>query len=98
MRKWVVLTVLAGVVVVGGVYGPRAIAFLGIGTTYAAQQTCACMHLGGRTLESCTHELGKAGSLLKVEAEGDTVRASGLFGLFSGEARNEEPYGCHPVK
>nr|UXE44846.1 hypothetical protein Hi04_10k_c3807_00011 [uncultured bacterium] len=98
MRKWLVASAALGVAVIPVIYGPRFAAFLRIGTTFAAQQTCACLHLAGRTLESCTAELGRAGRLVKVETDGPTVRASALFGAFSGEARDEPPFGCHPVK
>ncbi len=96
--KLIVAVALLLLIIVGIVYVPRATAFLRIGTVYAAQQTCACLHVSGRTLDSCTAELGRAGRLLKMNADGDTVRTSALFGLFTGEARNEPPFGCHPVK
>jgi hypothetical protein len=98
VRRWILLAVAVGLVALGVVYLPRFIAFLRIGTVFAAQQTCACVHLGNRPLESCVAELGKPGRLLKVEAEGDSVRTSALLGLFTAESRNEEPFGCHPVK
>jgi hypothetical protein len=56
------------------------------------------MHISGRTLDSCAAELGRAGRLLQFETDGDTVRTHALFGAFSGEARHEPPFGCHPVK
>ncbi|MBL8951235.1 MAG: hypothetical protein JNK82_10690 [Myxococcaceae bacterium] len=98
MKKIIALVVL---VVLGGTaayFGPTALGYLRIGTTFAAQQTCACVHVSGRELPSCVNDLGKAGELLSVKVEGDTVQATALLGLFSGEAKYEPPYGCHPVK
>src|SRR3954469_6757972 len=89
MRKRVVAAVVVvGLTALGFVYVPRFTAFLRIGTTFAAQQTCACLHVSGRTLDSCTAELGGAGRMLRFAAEADTVRSSALFGLFTGEARH----------
>jgi hypothetical protein len=98
MRKWILLVLGLALAIAAAVYLPRGVAFLRIGTVFAAQQTCACVHLSERPLESCIAELGKAGRLLKVESDGDTVRASALLGLFSGESHHEPPFGCHPVK
>jgi hypothetical protein len=98
VRRWILIAVVAVLVGLGAVYVPRGVAFLHIGTTFAAQQVCACLHVSARPLDSCRNELGKAGGLLSVETQGDTVKASALLGLFSGESRNEAPYGCHPVR
>jgi hypothetical protein len=98
MRRRILIAVAAVLVGLGAVYVPRGVAFLRIGTTFAAQQVCACLHVSARPMDSCRSELGKAGSLLSLDAQGDTVRASALLGLFSGESRNEAPYGCHPVR
>lgn len=97
-KKLAAAVVVLGLAAAAAVYGPRLAAFLRIGTTFAAQQTCACLHVGGRTLESCTAELGRAGRLLSFDVQGDTVRTQALFGIFAGEARNESPFGCHPVQ
>jgi hypothetical protein len=98
MRRKVLMVVAAALGVAAAIYGPRGVAFLRIGTTFAAQQTCACLHVSARPLDACLGDLGKAGHLLDIRAEGDSVRASALFGVFSGEALHEAPYGCHPVK
>ncbi len=89
------------VVLVAGaaaIYAPTALGYLRIGTAFAAQQTCACVHVSGRQVDSCLRDLGKAGGLLDVKVEGDLVRATAVLGLFSGESKNEPPYGCHPIK
>jgi hypothetical protein len=99
MRKKIAIAVVGlGLAAAAFVYLPRFFTFLRIGTTFAAQQTCACLHVSGRTLDACTAELGRAGRLLHFDIDGDTVRARALFGAFAGEARHESPFGCHPVK
>jgi hypothetical protein len=98
VKKLIALGVVVALGVAAAIYGPTVLGYLRIGTTFAAQQTCACVHVSGRELASCVTDLGKAGELLSVKVEGDTVRATALLGLFSGESKNEPPYGCHPVK
>ena len=58
-RKWVALGI-AGVVAAGGVWAWHAfhlsdLAFIGAG--YAAEQTCSCLFVSHRTLESCRTDL-----------------------------------------
>lgn len=97
-RKLIAIAVVVALGAAAVVYLPTLVGYLKIGTTFAAQQMCACVHVSGRTLESCLGDLGKAGGLLTVSVDGDAVRATALLGLFSGEARNEPPYGCHPAR
>lgn len=97
-RKLIVLGVVVVLGVAAAIWLPALTGYLSVGTAYAAQQTCSCVHVSARELQSCVGDLGKAGRLLDVKVEGDTVRATALLGLFSGESQNEPPYGCHPVK
>ncbi|MDB4971287.1 MAG: hypothetical protein JWN44_6976 [Myxococcales bacterium] len=65
-----------------------------IGSGYAAEQTCACMFIAGRTLESCMTDLDPlAQKLIRVTPGSDEVTASG-FGLGSATARYEKGFGC----
>jgi hypothetical protein len=65
-----------------------------IGVGYTAQQTCACLFVGRRPLESCTTDLDPlARRLMSVRVEPDGVTAS-AFGLASATARFEKGYGC----
>jgi hypothetical protein len=62
-----------------------------IGTGYTAQQTCACLFVGGRTLESCMTDLDPlARRLVSVHPGPDEVTATGL-GLSTATARYERP-------
>ncbi len=65
-----------------------------IGAGYTAQQTCACLFVGGRTLESCMTDLDPlARRLVSVRPGPDEVTASG-FGWSSATARYEKGFGC----
>ena len=77
--------------------GPRAdqVAYANIATGYAAKQMCSCLHVSGRTLESCIADFpADARSNITITEDADTVRASVLFGAISSEAIYEEEFGC----
>jgi hypothetical protein len=65
-----------------------------IGTGYAAQQTCACLFISGRTLESCLGDLDPlARKLVSVKPGAAEVTASSL-GFVRATARYEKGFGC----
>jgi hypothetical protein len=65
-----------------------------IGTGYAAQQTCACLFISGRTLESCLTDLDPlARRLVSVRPGAAEVTATSL-GLARATARYEKGFGC----
>src|SRR3954469_11879771 len=67
---------------------------LNIGTGYAAQQTCACLFISGRAIDSCLGDLEPlARKLISVQPGTAEVTASGLF-LDSATARYEKGFGC----
>lgn len=67
---------------------------LNIGTGYAAQQTCACLFVSGRPLESCLGDLEPlARKLISIHPGADEVTASG-FVLATATARYEKGFGC----
>jgi hypothetical protein len=67
---------------------------LNIGTGYAAQQTCACLFISGRTLDSCLGDLDPlARKLISIHPGTDEVTASG-FHLQTATARYEKEFGC----
>jgi hypothetical protein len=71
------------------------IAYARIATGYAAKQTCSCLYVSGRTLESCMTDFPPdARGNVEVTQNGNGVRASVLFGAIRAEARYEEAYGC----
>jgi hypothetical protein len=72
----------------------RVSELLQTGTGYTAQQTCACLFIGGRTLESCMTDLDPlARRLISVRLGPGEVTASG-FGLATATARYEKGFGC----
>jgi hypothetical protein len=68
--------------------------FAAIATGFAAKQTCSCIHVSGRSLESCLADLPEGADQLIVAADGEEVRATVLFGAFSARAAYEPEYGC----
>ncbi len=88
----VVVFLLVAVAVAWRVF--RVPLLLNIGTGYAAQQTCACMFVSGRAIESCLGDLEPlARKLISVHPGTDEVTASGLF-LETATARYEKGFGC----
>lgn len=95
-RKRLALGVVALVLVAGAVAWRafRVSLLLNIGTGYAAQQTCACLFVSGRTLESCLGDLEPlARKLISIQKGADEVTASG-FVLETATARYEKGFGC----
>jgi len=67
---------------------------LNIGTGYAAQQTCACLYVSGRSLDSCLGDLEPlARKLISVRPGAAEVTASG-FALVTATAHYEKGFGC----
>jgi hypothetical protein len=74
------------------------VAYANIATGYAAKQTCSCLHVSGRTIDSCMADFPlDARGNITVTSDGDTVTASVLFGAIKAEATYEEEYGCRIV-
>ncbi len=71
------------------------IAYAQLATSFAAKQTCSCIHVSGRDLESCLAEFPEdAQAQISVTPDGETVRAAFLFGAVRAEAVFEDGYGC----
>ena len=96
---WVGVLVAALVVIGGGAWASRGqVSYAGIATGYAAKMTCSCLHVSGRTLDSCLADFpAEARNNITIAEDGDTVRASVLFGAISSEAKYEEEFGCSIV-
>jgi len=97
-KRWVLLglVVVAALAVGAAAWGSRdQIAYARIATGFAAKQTCSCLHVSGRALESCLADFpADARGAINVTEDGDLVRASVLFGAISAEARFDEGFGC----
>lgn len=96
---WVGVIIVGLGVVAGAAWASRGqVAYATIATGYAAKQTCSCLHVSGRSLDSCLAEFpAEARNNINVRQDGDTVRASVLFGAISSEAIYEEEFGCTVV-
>ena len=95
-RKWLALGVLTFLLVAAIVAWRvfRVSLLLNIGTGYAAQQTCACLFVSGRTLDSCLGDLDPlARKLISIHPGTAEVTASG-FALKTATARYEKGFGC----
>jgi hypothetical protein len=95
-RKPIVLVTLVvailAVVVAWRVLRISALASIGAG--YAAEQTCACLFVSGRSLESCKHELDPlAQRVVRLRAGHDEVTAN-AFGVSKATARYQRGFGC----
>lgn len=97
-KRWIWLTVLLamlGALAVGGWSMRGQFAYARIATGYAAKQTCSCLHVSGRALDSCVADFPPdARDQISVAQDGDTVRASVLFGAIGATARYEDGFGC----
>lgn len=72
----------------------RVSGLLDAGAGYSAQQTCACLWVSGRTLESCRTDLDPlARRLISIRVGTDEVTASG-FGIATATAKYEKGFGC----
>jgi hypothetical protein len=96
MRKRVLLGALI-VILVGGAVAWRSLhvsdlAHIGVG--YTAQQTCACLFVSKRSLESCQAELDPmARKLVSLKPGAQEVTARSL-GLAHATARYQPGFGC----
>ncbi|MGD9968326.1 MAG: hypothetical protein AB7T59_17535 [Hyphomonadaceae bacterium] len=100
-KRWIWAGVAAAALVAigAGAWASRGqLAYANIATGYAAKQTCSCLHVSGRTLDSCLADFPpEARGNIDVRQQGNTVRASVLFGAISAAAIYEEDYGCRIV-
>jgi hypothetical protein len=72
--------------------------FADMAVNYAAKQTCSCRMVTGRSMDSCLLDYpADARGQLTVTEDGNTFRASALFGAFKAEAVYEDGFGCRLV-
>lgn len=101
-KRWIgliVLGVVAGALALGGWAARDQFAYADIATGYAAKQTCSCLYVSGRSLESCLADFpADAREAIAITQDGESVRASVLFGVFSSEAVADGEFGCRVVR
>jgi hypothetical protein len=93
---WVGGVALAAIVLASVGWVMRGqIAYAHIAAGYAAKQTCSCLFVSGRSLESCVADFPPdAREAITVTQENERVRASVLSGLIGAEAEADGEYGC----
>jgi hypothetical protein len=99
-KRWIWTGVVGAIALLIGLIAwslSDELAYARIATGYAAKQTCSCVHVSGRTLASCIAEFPPEAAQIKVAQDGDSVRASVLFGAISATARFEPDFGCTPA-
>jgi hypothetical protein len=65
-----------------------------IGAGYAAQQTCACLFIAGRSLDSCWTDLDPLAQRLVSVRRGPEQVTATSFGFSTATAQFEKGYGC----
>jgi hypothetical protein len=97
-KRWIWVGAAIAVLVVLGATAWAVkddVAYARIATGYAAKQTCSCVHLSGRALESCVSDFPEdAREQITIAQDGAMTRASVLFGAISAEARFDDDFGC----
>lgn len=98
MRKRIALAVAALLVIGGGLAFAHFAPLGRIGAGYAAEQTCACVFVSGRALESCRGDLDPlAQRLVSIDVGKDEVRARAA-GVLHARARFDAATGCTLVE
>jgi hypothetical protein len=98
-RKWLLIVgVLVLLVGIGVWSGKDTYATARVGTVYVAKQTCSCLFIAKRPLDSCHTDFDmEATRSLDVSVSQHNVTVSALGGLISARAQYEPGFGCHPV-
>jgi hypothetical protein len=98
-RKWQLIASVLVLLVGIGMWSARdTFATARIGTTYVAKQTCSCLFVAGRPLDSCSTDFDpEALRSLDVVTGSSAVTVSALGGLISSRAKFENGFGCHTV-
>jgi hypothetical protein len=96
-RKSVIASVGAGAFVVAAAVAWRAFRvsdLLRIGAGYTAQQTCACLLVSGRPLESCMTDLDPLARRVVWVHVGEGEVTANALGVATATARFDKSYGC----
>jgi hypothetical protein len=88
--------IILAALVAGGAYASRdPVAYAHVATAYAAKQLCSCLHVSGRSMDSCMAEFpADARGRFSVTSTGNRVHASVLLNAISADAVYEDAYGC----
>lgn len=91
----IVLVVLAGAAMF---FGRDTWTTAKLGTVYVAKQTCSCLFVAGRPMDSCRTDYDPAAiKPLTVEKLEHGVKVTALGGIVAAQAEFEQGFGCHPA-
>ena len=99
MRKGLIAIIVL-VVLVGAAmfFGRDTWTTAKLGTVYVAKQTCSCLFVAGRPLDSCRTDYDPAAiKPLTVEKLEHGVKVTALGGIVSAQSQFEPGFGCHPI-
>ena len=98
-RMWLmIIGALVLLLGIGAWAGRDSYATARIGTTYVAKQTCSCLFVAQRPIDSCSRDFAaEALRPLDVVVSENNVTVSALGGLIAARSQFETGFGCHPV-
>lgn len=99
MRKGLIAIIVL-VVLVGAAmfFGRDTWTTAQLGTVYVAKQTCSCLFVAGRPMDSCRTDYDPAAiKPLTVEKLEHGVKVTALGGIVAAQAEFEQGFGCHPA-
>lgn len=96
--KWALIGVAIVVIGAAAWAGRNTYAEARIGTAYVAKQTCSCLFVAHRSMDSCkTDYVPKDAQRLSWETRADSVTVATLGGMISAKSIYEDGFGCHPI-
>jgi hypothetical protein len=99
MRKGLIAIIVL-VVLVGAAmfFGRDTWTTAKLGTVYVAKQTCSCLFVAARPMDSCRTDYDPAAiKPLTVEKLEHGVKVTALGGIVAAQAEFEQGFGCHPA-
>ena len=99
MRKGLIAIIVL-VVLVGAAmfFGRDTWTTAKLGTVYVAKQTCSCLFVAGRPMDSCRTDYDPAAiKPLTVEKLEHGVKVTALGGIVAAQAEFVQGFGCHPA-
>jgi hypothetical protein len=93
VSRWYAIAAFWVILVVGALVWEHLRDQSAVGAGYVAKETCSCVFVGGRSLESCRADVPPSMDRVQVALGEDRVRAF-VPGLAERIARHEPPYGC----
>jgi hypothetical protein len=99
MRKGLIAIIVLVVLVAAAMFfGRDTWTTAKLGTVYVAKQTCSCLFVAGRPMDSCRTDYDPAAiKPLTVEKLEHGVKVTALGGIVAAQAEFEPDFGCHPA-